>query len=183
MKTEKMAGYFNVRKFEQKVAMRDRKILNDGENILFKTSFPINELPTIFVNDGAPKSAKHAYVSKSEERAATAEGREAKQDRISLTFKIGKSTAWFDKYGKACERPKNADLDSKQFDVRIDFRLKEKDPDDRKASCGYWVNAIMIREREANPFADEAFEESVEPQQEPEAEGSEKAEGEEKLPF
>lgn len=189
MKTDVISGLFDVRKYEKKVERKDRKLLAENDNISFSASFPINELPDMFKMDGAPDVFVKLYASRDEVRAAETEKREAVNDRASVKFKIGSGAKWFDKYGKVISKPSNEELDGSRFEVRIDFKRRAKNPDDDKAPSGYWVNAIMFRKVEANPFAGEAFEEQPDDDPEPSAAETSQAPaaaqegGEGKLPF
>lgn len=167
MQTEKMSGFFDVRKYDKKVERRDRKLIGAGENITFCCSYPIAELPNTFRINGEPDEFAKLYISRAEQQAAEAEKRAAVNDRAALKFKIGGSCKWFDKFGHACARPSNEELDGGQYDVQIDFKRKPRNPDDAKTACGYWVNAIMFRKRDANPFAGQAFEDYAEEAAEP----------------
>lgn len=178
MQTEKITGFFDVRKYDKKVEHKDRKLLADTENITFNTSFAIGSVPAMFLVNGTPDEFVKPYASRDETRSAEAEGREVVADRVSVKFKIGANARWFDKYGKATTRPSNEELDGNHYEVQIDFKRKAKNPDDDKAPSGYWVNAIMFRKQEDNPFAGQAFEEEPE-----HAEVAENDEAEEKLPF
>lgn len=167
MKTEKINGFFDVRKYDKKVERKDRKMIGENENFTFNASFPINELPALFMMGGTPDEFVKLYTSRSEAQAAEAEGREARHDRASVKFKIGSGCKWFDKFGRACDKPSNEELDGNHYEVMIDFKRKAKNPSDDKAPSGYWVNAIMFRKVDDNPFAGQAFEESAdEPEQE-----------------
>lgn len=170
MKTEKISGYFDVRKYDKKVKRKDRKLIADGENFTFSTSYPIAELPAMFKSeDGKPDEFVKLYSSRDEVRAAEAEKRQAVFDRASVKFKISAAkTYWFDKFGKSTNRPTNEELDNSNFEVQIEFRRRAKNPDDDKSPSGYWVNAIMFRKVDENPFAGEAFEEAPEDAPEPE---------------
>lgn len=190
MKTEKISGYFDVRKYDKKVERKDRKLLAETDNITFNASFPINDLPAIFKQGDTPDEFVKLYASRDEVRAAEMEGRQPMADRASVKFKIGSSAKWFNKYGKETTKPSNEELDGEHYEVQIDFKCKAKNPSDDKAPSGYWVNAIMFRKQNANPFEGEAFEE--EPEQAAETAESEQAvtenaapaaNGEPKLPF
>lgn len=159
MQTEKISGYFDVRKYDKKVDRKDRKILGENDNITFNTSFSLADLPHMFKTGNAPDEFVKLYSSRDEVRNAEAERRDAVYDRASIKFKIGANAHWFDKFGKATTKPSNEELDGEHFDVQIDFKRRAKNPDDDKAPSGYWVNAIMIRKKDANPFAGQAFEE------------------------
>lgn len=164
MQTEKISGHFDVRKYDKKVERKDRKILGETDNIMFVASFPLANLPEIFKAGSAPDEFVKLYASRDEMRSAEAEGRPAVADRASVKFKVGTGAKWFDKFGKATTKPSNEELDGNRYDVQIDFKRKPKDPSDDKAPCGYWVNAIMYRKQDDNPFAGQAFEEDAEPE-------------------
>lgn len=184
MQTEKITGFFDVRKYDKRVERKDRKILADTENITFSASFAVGNLPEIFKAGGNPDEFVKLYSSRDEVRAAEAEGRQPVADRASVKFKIGANARWFDKYGKATTKPSNEELDSNHYEVQIDFKRKAKNPDDDKAPSGYWVNAIMFRKQEDNPFAGQAFEEEPEQVDAEYAKHSENDEqAEVKLPF
>lgn len=168
MKTTKMVGYFDVKIFDKKVDRRDRKTAPEGTNITFSANFALNELPDVFKVGGQPDVFVRQYASRAECDAAVNAGRQPVADKGSVKFKIGASCRWFDKYGRACAKPANADLDGKAFEVLIDFARKEKKADDALAPSGYWANAIMFKEHEANPFGGEVLEEGA-PEDEAEA--------------
>lgn len=162
MQTEKMSGYFDVRKYDKKVDRKDRRIIGETENISFCASFRVEELPAAFVINGEPDEFVKLYSSRDEVRMAEAENRQPVADRASVKFKIGGGCHWFDKFGRATTKPLNEELDNNQYEVQIDYRRKPKNPADDKAASGYWVNAIMFRKRDLNPFAGQAFEEYTE---------------------
>lgn len=162
MQTDKISGYFDVRKYDKRVERKDRKLIGETENISFCASFRVEELPAEFLINGKPDEFVKLYSSRDEQRVAEADGRQPAADRASVKFKIGSGCHWFDKFGRATTKPLNEELDNNQFEVQIDYRRKAKNPADDKAASGYWVNAIMFRKRELNPFAGQAFEEYTE---------------------
>lgn len=158
MLTPKMSGLFDVRVFDEKKEHKDRKIKADNDNITFSVLFPMNEVPEVFLIQGKPDEMLKARVSRHEKEAAEAEGREPKADSLAAVFKIGTNCKWFDKFGKACDRPTNEELDANTWRVQIDFNRKDKDPSKPLSPSGYWVNAIMVQAIEENPFEGQAFE-------------------------
>lgn len=137
MITEKLSGFFDCRTYDKKTERQARKLKADSENVTFTATFAADELPEAFKNDDFAK----AYTTN--DGAA----------RFAITFKVGHNCRWFDKYGHACARPTNADLDGARYEVQIDYTRKAKTPGDDLAPSGYWANAIMYRAAEANPFA------------------------------
>lgn len=174
MLTPKMSGIFDCREYDGKAKDHAaRKMKDDSQNIAFSALFMKNELPDVFKVNGQPDSLLRERATRKERQAAEAEGREAVTDAFAATFKIGQNAKWFDKYGRACDRPTNADLETNRWNVQIDFVRREKDPNDKLKPSGYWVNAIMVAEVDDNPFAGHAFEEEpedadLEQKQEPE---------------
>ena len=73
-------------------------------------------------------------------------------------FKIGKNCKYYDGHAKAIERPQPAELDGKRFEVNLVYNVLPKDEKQPTKACGLWVDAIMLREIEANPFAEFADE-------------------------
>lgn len=168
MRTEKMTGYFDVRQYTKNVEHRDRKFVDERSNITFNASFAIAELPELFKQGGQPDIFVRAYASKSERENAQAQNRQPIADRASVRFKIGANCRWFDKFGQSTTKPLNADLDDGQFEVLIDFTRKERNPNDDKAPCGYWANAVMYKRVAANPFEGRSLaEEGEEPDSAP----------------
>ena len=152
MRTEKMTGFFDVRQYAKSVEHRDRKFIDERSNITFSASFAIAELPNLFKHNGQPDTFVRIYASKNERDNAQAQNRQPIADRASVTFKIGANCRWFDKFGQSTTKPLHADIDEGQYDVMIDFTRKERNPNDDKAPCGYWANAIMFKRVADNPF-------------------------------
>lgn len=137
MITDKISGYFDCRKYDKKLERAARQLKADTENVTFTTTFAAEEVPEAFKNDDFVK----AYTTK--DGAA----------RVAITFKIGMNCRWFDKFGKPCARPANADLDAARYEVQIEYTRKAKTPGDDKAPSGFWANSIMYRAADANPFS------------------------------
>lgn len=180
MLTPKIGGIFDCRKYDQsgKLAHDQRQLLADTDNVTFSALIPIDQVPEVFkkkltletpVTEVLDKFDDFVIPksSKKEREAAKAENREPVCDVVSVKFKIGANCKWFDKYARQCERPTNAELESKRYMVQLDFTKKEKDLAQPLKPSGYWVNSIMINPIEANPFAGQAFEEDNDPENEP----------------
>lgn len=159
MLTPKMSGLFDVRNYDGKTKEHAaRQMKADTDNIVFSALYLKSELPDVFKLNGQPDILLKERATRKERQAAEIEGREAVMDALAVTFKIGQGTKWFNKYGKPCDRPTNAELEQKRWNVQIDFARREKDPSNPLKPSGYWVNAIMIAEVEENPFDGQAFE-------------------------
>lgn len=182
MLTPKICGIFDCRKYDQsgKLAHDQRQLLADTDNITFSALIPIDQVPDVFkkkltletpVTEMLDKFDDFVIPksSKKEREAAKAENREPVCDVVSVKFKIGANCKWFDKYARPCERPTNAELESKRYMVQLDFTKKDKDMAQPLKPSGYWVNSIMINPIEANPFAGQAFEEDNDHENEPPA--------------
>lgn len=130
--TEKMTGFFEVRVWKDNTPIENRKIKAEDEAIKFNVICA--SAPERFSN-----FAKQ-YKNKDDE------------DRWRVTFKIGPNAKWFDIAAQPIDKPSNAELDGKRYDVRI--QGVELVPDDLsgKAARGYWANAIQIAEHVSNPF-------------------------------
>lgn len=169
MLTPKIGGIFDCRKYDQsgKLAHDQRQLLADTDNVTFSALIPIDQVPEVFMTNGALDEFAKPKASKREREAAQAENRQPVCDVVSVKFKIGANCKWFDKYARPCERPTNAELESKRYMVQLDFTKKEKDLAQPLKPSGYWVNSIMINPVEANPFSGQAFEEDNDPENEP----------------
>ena len=180
MLTPKICGIFDCRKYDQsgKLAHDQRQLLADTDNVTFSALIPIDKVPDVFKKKLTLETPVTEILdkfddfvipksSKKEREAAKSENREPVCDVVSVKFKIGANCKWFDKYARQCERPTNAELESKRYMVQLDFTKKDKDLAQPLKPSGYWVNSIMINPIEANPFAGQAFEEDNEPENEP----------------
>ena len=159
MLTPKMTGIFDCRKFDQsgKKTHDQRELLADTDNVTFSALFPRNEVPEVFLINGQLDKFARLKVSKRERNAAEAEKRQPVEDVVSVKFKIGASTRWFDRHAKPCDRPTNVELEANRWNVQIDFARKEKDAQNQLKPSGYWCNNIMVEKVENNPFAGQAF--------------------------
>lgn len=181
MLTPKIGGLFDVREYDGKTKEHSaRRMKADTDNIVFSAMFAKDQLPDCFKVEGKADVMLKERASKKERNAAEAEGRQPNLDSFVASFKIGANAKWFNKYGKPCERPTNAELEEKRWNVQIDFARREKDDANPLKPSGYWVNAIMVAEIEDNPFEGQAFETESEPAK---AEVADKNESETDLPF
>lgn len=167
MKTGKTTAIFDCKTYNAKLPKEQWKVKADNENIQATVTYALAELPDMFKQDCEPGGFVRLYAGRTERDTASHENRQPIADRAAVRFKVGANCKWFDKYGKASERPTNAELDGKRFDVNIDFARKDRKPDDPLAPSGYWANAIMYREIEENIFAGEEFEKTDDPEDEP----------------
>jgi hypothetical protein len=163
MLTPKFGGIFDCRKYDQsgKLAHDQRQLLADTDNVTFSALIPIDQVPEIFVTNGAFDEFARPKASKREREAAQAENREPMCDVLSVKFKIGANARWFDASAQPMKRPTNAELEANRYKVQIDFTRKEKDPAQPLKPSGYWVNNIMISKVESNPFVGQAFEQAA----------------------
>lgn len=134
--TEKMTGWFDVRRYKEGKPKDQRQMLADDENITFTTTFrDCPEKLKEFAKEYADKDGNQ---------------------RWRVSFKIGRRCGWFDREAKQVERPANVDLEGKRFEVRVQYNVvRPKNPNDTREARGYWANAIQFQEVQENPF--EAF--------------------------
>lgn len=160
MLTPKMSGIFDCRKYDStgKKQHDQREMVADTDNITFSALFPIDQVPECLKVNGENDTPLKPKTTRREREAAQREGREAVADAMAAKFKIGANCKWFDKFGKPCDRPTNAELEANRWNVQIDFARKEKDESNPLKPSGYWVNAIMVAKVENNPFEGQAFE-------------------------
>lgn len=158
MKTGKQTAVFDCKQYNAKLPKEQWRMLSNDETVQMTITYAASELPDMFKVNGLPDEFVRGYASKSEKEAAAHEQRAVNNDRVAVRFKVGQNCKWFDKFGKATQRPDNTMLDGKKFEVNVDFARKAKSLTDKLAPCGYWANAIMYKEIEDNPFAGEEFE-------------------------
>jgi hypothetical protein len=139
MKTKltKIEGYFDVR--------------------IYNATLPREQWQVKSANDVIAFVSKNLELTEGGEFLKTIE----KQDGSTYTlakFKIGKNCKFYDSHAKAIERPQPAELDGKRFEVNLVYNVLPKDEKQPTKACGLWVDAIMLHEIEANPFAEFADE-------------------------
>lgn len=160
MLTNKLNGFFDVRRYAPNVEKKNQQIKADNETVTFNTIMA--ELPDEFKAYAKPTTAK--------------DGTQV----YRVSFKVSERCRWFGEDAKPMQRPTNTELEQGRWTVRIDYRQVDGDPAKMEAR-GYWVNAIMAWPYERiNPFAEFAAAPSGQPKQEA---ATDAAEAEAKLPF
>lgn len=133
---QKIQGWFDVKVYNDRQPRENWKLKADTDNIAFTATFDAS----------SPEAAQFA-----------AHGKPYKDNggnnRVRVTFKIGGKCRWYDENAQPAEKPANAELDGKRYEVSIQYNELAGDPKNPKAPRGYWVNAIQFREAETNPFA------------------------------
>lgn len=167
MQTEKQTAIFDCKQYNAKLPKEQWRVLSNDETVQLTITYPVEALPEDFKQNGQPDEFVRLYSSKTEKENAQHESRAAVNDRAAVRFKVGANCKWFDKYGKATQRPDNTELDGKRYEVVVDFARKARNISDKLAPCGYWANAIMFREIEESPFAGKEFEKEENPTDEP----------------
>ena len=142
MKTTKLQGYFDVRKYAKNVERTKRALCGD-ETIAFATTFAPNEVPE------ALKEFAREYTNKNGEQ------------RVAVQFKVSRNCKWYDgNTYKPMSKPLDeahtySALEGKKYEVVIDYTALHGDVSKLEAH-GYWANAILLKECDTNPFAEEA---------------------------
>lgn len=152
-KTNFISGRFNCREFKKECQFGQRALMGDDSRIKFDVTYPADKVPTEF--------AKHARIWTPSDGAPMA----------IVSFKVGQRCRWFgvtaDGKSEQIKRPTNTYLDGiddlngirRKFDARILYNVLEGDPAKMEAS-GLWVDAILIREVDVNPFDDDEDEDA-----------------------
>ena len=132
---QNIIGWFDVRIYNERVSRENWKLKGDDDQIAFTATFDAaSPEARQFAAHGKPYTDNNG------------------NQRVRVTFKIGGRCRWYDEAAQAVQRPCNADLDGKKFEVSIQYNELAADPSKPKAPRGYWVNAIQFREADANPF-------------------------------
>ena len=129
MKTTKLQGYFDVRKYAKNVERTKRALCGENETIAFATTFAPNEVPE------ALKEFAREYTNKNGEQ------------RVAVQFKP-MSKPLDEAHGYSV-------LEGKKYEVVIDYTALHGDVSKLEAH-GFWANAILLKECDTNPFAEEA---------------------------
>lgn len=143
MKTSKLQGYFDVRKYAKNVERAKRALCGENETIAFATTFAPNEVPE------ALKEFAREYTNKNGEQ------------RVAVQFKVSRNCKWYDgNTYKPMSKPLDeahtySVLEGKKYEVVIDYTALHGDVSKLEAH-GYWANAILLKECDTNPFAEEA---------------------------
>ena len=135
-RTQLLSGYFDCRVFRQGIAKENRPMKNEGDTITFSVGFA--EYPTDIANAGGA-----AYIREAEVNGLK---------RWYVGWKVGRICAFFDKDGKKTERPLNADIDGKRFDVCIQYKVLNGDPA-KLEPRGLWADAIQMKPADEITFA------------------------------
>lgn len=133
---QKITGWFDVRVYNDRQPRENWKLKADTDNIAFTATF----------DAASPEAAQFAAHGKPYTDNTG-------NNRVRVTFKIGGKCRWYDQDAQPAEKPANAELDGKRYEVSIQYNELAGDPNNPKAPRGYWVNAIQFREAETNPFA------------------------------
>ena len=142
MKTSKLQGYFDVRKYAS-IEHSKRVLCGENETIMFNTTFTPNELPAEL------KEFAREYTNKNGEA------------RVAVQFKVSRGCKWYDgNTYKPMSKPLDeahtySVLEGKKYEVVFDYTILRGDRAKREA-YGYWANAILLKECDTNPFAEEA---------------------------
>ena len=134
-KIEKITGWFDVKIYNERVSRENWKIKGEDDQIAFTATFEA----------GSPEAQQFAAHGKP---YTDGNGNQ----RVRVTFKIGSRCRWYDGPAQPVQKPSNAELDGKRYEVSIQYNELAADPANPKKPRGYWVNAIQFREADANPF-------------------------------
>lgn len=132
---KEIQGWFDVRIYNERIPRENWKLKGDDDQIAFTATF----------DAASPEARQFAAHGKP---YADGNGNQ----RVRVTFKIGGRCRWYDENAQAVQRPCNADLDGKRFEVSIQYNELDADAANPKSPRGYWVNAIQFREADTNPF-------------------------------
>lgn len=134
-KIEKITGWFDVKIYNDRVSRENWKLKGEDDQIAFTATFEA----------GTPEARQFAAHGKP---YTDGNGNQ----RVRVTFKIGGRCRWYDGQAQPVQKPSNAELDGKRFEVSIQYNELAADPANPKKPRGYWVNAIQFREADTNPF-------------------------------
>jgi hypothetical protein len=143
MKTSKLQGYFDVRRYAKNVEHSQRVLCSGNGTITFNTTFSPNELPSEL------KEFAREYTNKNNE------------PRVAVQFKVSRNCKWYDgNTYKPMSKPLDeahtySVLEGKKYEVVIDYTALHGDVTKLEAH-GFWANAILLKECDTNPFAEEA---------------------------
>lgn len=133
---QNITGWFDVKVYNDRQPRENWKLKADTDNIAFTATF----------DAASPEAAQFAAHGKPYTDNSG-------NNRVRVTFKIGGKCRWYDENAQPSEKPANAELDGKRYEVSIQYNELAGDPANPKAPRGYWVNAIQFREAETNPFS------------------------------
>jgi hypothetical protein len=129
MKTTKLNGYFDVRKYAKNVERTKRALYGENETITFGVSFAPNELPAEL------KEFALEYTNKNGE------------PRVAVQFKISRNCKWYDGNNlplpKPLENGTYSPLEGKRCKVQAYCSVLHGDPSKRQAT-GLWADAVKV---------------------------------------
>lgn len=134
MRADNLTGYFDTREFRSGVKYADRQMRGEDDTLGFAVRYSAAELP----------EALAKYAKKAEKDGDT---------YFFVTFKIGKRCKWFDRKGAQTDKPTNEELDGVQWNVHIDYKELNGNPQNHEA-CGYWANGVLLISSASDMFAD-----------------------------
>lgn len=132
---KKIQGWFDVKIYNERVSRENWKIKGEDDQIAFTTTF----------DAGSPEAQQFASYGKPYTDKNC-------NQRVRVTFKIGSHCRWYDGHAQLVQKPANAELDGRRYEVSIQYNELAADPANPKKPRGYWVNAIQFREADTNPF-------------------------------
>lgn len=132
---KKIQGWFYVKIYNERISRENWKLKGEDDQIAFTTTFEA----------GSPEAQQFAEHGKP---YTDNNGNQL----VRVTFKIGGRCRWYDEKAQPVQKPANAELDGKRYEVSIQYNERAADPANPKKPCGYWVNAIQFREADTNPF-------------------------------
>jgi hypothetical protein len=134
--SDTLTGWFDVKVYNERIARENWKLKGEDDQIAFTVTFAAGDTAAVpFAAHGKPYTDNGG------------------NNRVRVTFKIGGRCRWYDENAQPVEKPTNAELDGKRYEVSIQYNELAVDPAKQKAPRGYWVNAIQFPEAETNPFA------------------------------
>lgn len=145
MRADNLTGYFDTREFRSGVKYADRQMKSEDDTLGFAVRYSAADLP----------EALAKYAKKVEKDGET---------YFFVTFKIGKRCKWFDSTGSQTEKPTNEELDGVQWNVHIDYKELNGNPQNHEA-CGYWANGVLLISSASDMFSD-VREQNAQPQPE-----------------
>lgn len=134
MRADNLTGYFDTREFRSGVKYADRQMKSEDDTLGFSVRYSAADLP----------EALAKYAKKVEKDGDI---------YFFVTFKIGKRCKWFDSKAAQTEKPTNEELDGVQWNVHIDYKELNGNPQNHEA-CGYWANGIMLISSASDLFSD-----------------------------
>lgn len=136
LRTSLLEGYFDTKIFRQGVARENRVMKQDGETITFDIAF--SEYPSEFARENGAEFIRETEVNGLK--------------RWYVSLKVGRICRFFDRGGHVVERPKNAELDGKRWQIVAQYKVLHGDPSKMEAR-GFWADAIQLKPADEIVFA------------------------------